>query len=267
MIYSFENMSTKELRDARQGIADDIGALINARLEAAIPLETLSDRGDKLLQVVQEANGQKLVIRRFTADAVSVIEDNGLGFDDAWKAMHKQFIDAGIVVLPSQLLVTEGEYPFTVVATYLENGQALIEGSLKLKMELAYKLGKMLRGRYMLHPQMLNEDMFMIETANDESEEVYLIDLDPIMMPRPITTNIAIFPGRQLDAEIVDGLDASYIDQLTRLFSDRWCKDGEKTPVLSTLFASLKESLGPDGDSQTARAHRDLLLRASSLNN
>ncbi len=197
-ILCFEAMSSPELAAAREAVATDIDALIYMRVNSATPIKTLSERADKLLQVVQEANGQKFVTRRFSRDAISVIEESGLSFTEAWRAMYKQFGNAGINIVPSYLLATEEPYPLTAVGKYLENGQSLIGAPTALKVRLADNLGKMLRGRYMLHPQMLNRDMFMFDSTEDGSVEAFLVDLDPIMMPRPNVAHINIFPGRAL---------------------------------------------------------------------
>lgn len=247
-----------ELLVVRQAVASDIDALIHMRVISAVPIETFSDRGNKLLQVVQEANGQKFVARRFSRKAISDVEVGGLSFTEAWKAMHEQFGDAGVNIVPSHLLATEEPYPFMVVSKYLENGQPLIEAPTQTKIELAENLGRMLRGRYMLHPQMLNPDMFMVELTQDGTGEAYLVDLDPFMMPSPDIENL----------ERLDSSHAFYIRQLTRLFQDFWCTEEEKRAVLSTLYESLGKnfSLTRDPESQTWTAHTALILKAASAN-
>lgn len=257
-----------ELLVARQAVASDIDTLIHSRVSTAAPIETLSDRGDKLLEVVQEANGQKFVTRRFSRDAISRIEMGGLSFTEAWQAMHKKFGDAGIKIVPSHLLATEEPYPFTVVSKYLENGQPLIEAPTQTKIELANNLGKTLRGRYMLQPAMLNPDMFMVDNSEDGSLEAYIVDLDPLIIPRPIVANVELYPWRAKNLEALDGIDAYYIDQLSGLFYNHWCTEEEKRAVLSTLYNSLVEnpSLTRDSESKTWAALMALILKAASAN-
>ena len=64
------------LQNMNQIVGNNLAAMqeiLHTRVEAAEPVETLSDRGNKLVQVVEEEGGQRFVTRSYTGEAVSEI--------------------------------------------------------------------------------------------------------------------------------------------------------------------------------------------------
>ena len=249
-------MSDIEKLSAYQSLADDLSSLIHSRIEAATPVEVLSQRGDKILQVVEEANGQRFVTRSFHEDAVRYIEGRGTSFTEAWDAMHSTFSGVGIEILPSSLLRQEGEYPFIAVSEYIPEEEDMTDVSTETKKALAYSLGQLLKPEnpYLPAPEMVNRGMFQPIKQEDGSLRVVMVDTDPHMIDNPSR-------GR-------DMLIAHYIERFGDLVWNEWCSDDERQDVAVSLVLSLSEVLGDslgDIQSKTGIAFMDVHMMSNGL--
>lgn len=231
-------MSNFEALGEHQIIANGVQALILARIDEATPVEVLSARGNKLLQVMQEADGTTFVTRSFTAAAVNHVEQRRISFAEAWDAMHSVYGDAGIDVVPSYLLASNGKYPFVAVSEHLVSGQHLIDAPTETKVDLAESFASLIqpnRDGHFIAPEMINEDMFQV-VSNEEGEfRVVLVDTDPHILPN-------MYNWR--DENLVE----HYLKALTDLFWDKWCHPEEREEVFSKLFQVMSKTVGEDFD-------------------
>jgi hypothetical protein len=120
-------MSNAELQPyATQLLADDLIGVLKERIIAAEPVEVLSNRGNKVLRVVQEADGQRFVTRSFTHEAVDQIEGKALTtMFDAWDIMQGSLAEARIPVVHGFLLESVGNYPYVAISEHLADIQPL----------------------------------------------------------------------------------------------------------------------------------------------
>lgn len=246
-----------ELGEVRQAIVNNVDAIIHSRIANAIPVETLSQRGGKLLQVVQEQNGQRFVTRSFTPDAVNYVERGDMTFTGAWRAMHDVFNQAGIEILPSHLLEAQGEFPFIAVSEYIDTNESLKDMPTELKVKLAQGFGQLVNPSNEIFPslEMINRNMFMPTTRQDGTQCVYLVDLDPLLTDPRL--------GRS------DPWQSMYLEKLGDLFWDDWCNDDERSEVLGALVVSVSKALSEDMDmtGRTGGAFMDLHLMSNGVDN
>ncbi len=240
-----------------QAFADDLGAFIHARITSATPIETLSERGDKLLQVMQEPDGQTFVTRSFTESAVREVEKTRMDFVEAWDAMHSVFRDAGIDIVPSYLLAGQGKYPFIVVSEHVTNVQPIDTAPTEVKKDLVERFGQLIqpnRDGFFISPQMINKDMFQLVLNKEGVPRVTLIDTDPHILPN-------MYDSRE------DGIQATYIDLLAKLFWEEWCKPDERVAVLSRLTTVMGDIVGEDLDifSKTGIALHKIQMMANGI--
>jgi len=226
-------MSDFETTPLNQVVADNMQALVHCRLAQAKPVEILSDRGDKLLQVMEEANGQRFVKRSFGNGAVYYIERHGLSFNESWDAMHTVFSSIGAPVVKSVLFKKEGEYPYVAISKYLAEKVPVSSAPLKVKKKLAHGLGQMLKGvrGYMPAPEMVNGEMFQV-TEQDGNPTVVLIDVDPYMVKKPRYG--------------ADTFNAHYIERIGGLLYDEWCTDNDDRGEVMRAFVRSVGDIVPD---------------------
>lgn len=228
-------MNMSETKPEFQAVADDMQALLIARVASAEPIEVLSRRDDKLLQVVEETDGRRFVTRSYTNDGVKDVEEFDLDFYEAWNAMHEVFRTSGLNVLPSFLLKTEGQYPITVVSEYLPNSKPVIGASLETKIDIAKGMGNIIKpsSKCRLGLDMLNRDMFRVVDNEDGTETAYLVDVDPRM--------------RVSDDFAKDLYQAIFIDKLAGLIWDHWSdNDDERASIATAAVKSVVEALGDE---------------------
>lgn len=179
--YHYREMSI-ESHPSPQLLVDDMSAVLHARILDATPIELLSDLDNKLVQVVQEPDGQTFVRRSYTQGSIANIKKLGLRFGDAWEAMHDVFADIGVDVVHSTLIETGQEgMPFVIASEYLADARPLIDASTESKVELAGNIGKLLTagGFVTPHLQIFHEGTFMALEDETGKDNVVLVDVDP----------------------------------------------------------------------------------------
>jgi hypothetical protein len=251
-------MSKQNFHENYQALADGMNELLYARVVAAKPIEVLSTHDNKLLQVVEAKDGERFVTRSYTSDAVATIEQNySFGFRVAWEGMHEAFSEAGLEVVPSGLIETDGDYPCIVVSEYLESAQSLAAAPTEIKQTVASGLGKLLSGDcyFVPSPEMVREDMFLFE-EHDGQPKVLLADVDPLMTP--------FFRIKDNDLN-----SAFFINKLAELAWDKWCSEEERVPVITAMVQELSDyALDKfDFDSATTKAFMDLHLMSNGVDN
>lgn len=241
-----------------QVLADSACQLLYDRVTAAEPIETLSAHDNKLLQVVETADGERLVTRSYTPEAVEEIEYNyGLDIKSAWEKMHETFTQAGIAIVPSKLIeVKGGEYPFIVVSEYLEDAKPLVDASTTIKRDTAVGLSKLLiaDGDFVPAPEMIRGDMFAVVERGGR-EEALLLDVDPLITPA-------------YRMQKIDQNSRFYINRLAELAWDWWCTDEEeRKEVISAMVMTLADFVTGrfDVESGTSRAFMDLHLMSNGV--
>jgi hypothetical protein len=218
-----------------QALAADMNELLHARVEAATPVATLSERGNKLLQVMEGADDQKFVTRSYTEDSVTEIEKglfvSGIEFSDAWEMLQRSMAAAEIPIVQSSLLEDVNGYPFVIVSEYIE-GKPLSAASQEVKEEVAHGLGRLMvvnpnRG-FVPHRAVLHQDMFVVGQRNGRDTAI-LTDVDPYMHIKP-----------RMKAE---KMDADYIERVGALIWDEWCSEDEeeRQEVLGAFIVEIAD--------------------------
>lgn len=66
-------MSGAETITSHQVLSKNMSAVLRARVLGAVPVQTLSNRDDKLVQVVEEPDGQRFIKRSYGQEAIDYI--------------------------------------------------------------------------------------------------------------------------------------------------------------------------------------------------
>ncbi len=152
------------------------------RVASASVVEQLSNRGGKVLEVVEDNDG-RFVRRSYGYTGKWDIESCNRSFRDAWTAYNEMLSNAGIAIIDSELFIG-GEYKLPVIASaYVENvGVKLVRDvPLIKKVQAATSLGSLLSSHEWFLPsaQGFQNDGFVAENG-----EVVLIDVDPYIKQR-----------------------------------------------------------------------------------
>ncbi len=232
-------MASFEEVEQYQVLADGLATIMQDRIEAASPIESLAADTEKSLVVMQEANGEKFVARQFTPKGVNHIQEAGAHITNAWRGMYEACDEVGIEVARGHLIETTWEdYPYVAVNEYVEDAKPLGEVSVELKKRVASSLGQMLTGEspYMIGPEMLRADMFGVTSEADGATRALLLDTDPLIRLRP---------GGHMTR---NATNVFYLEKFGELFWDHWCKPEERQAVFGELLkASI--SLVDESDS------------------
>ncbi len=232
-------------------LADSMNQLLYDRIASANPIEVLSTRNDKLLQVVEASDGERFVTRSYTPEAVEEIEYNyGLDFQTSWQGLNEALTAVDIEIVPSRLVeVKGGEYPFVIVSEYLEGAKPLADASTDTKKDVATGLSKLLVTDcdYVPSREMVREDMFLV-VERDDHEKALLADVDPLVA--------SAYKIQETDQNC-----EFYIDKLAELAWDRWCITlDERKAVAAAMVMTLGDFARDrfDLESGTSRAFMDL---------
>lgn len=241
-------------------LADSMNQLLYDRIASGNPVEVLSTRNDKLLQVVEASDGERFVTRSYTPEAVEEIEYNyGLDFQTSWHGLNEALTAVDIEIVPSRLIEVEGgEYPFIIVSEYLDDAKPLADASTDVKKDVATGLSKLLvtDGDFVPAPEMVREDMFLV-VERDDHEKALLTDVDPLVA---MTYRI----------QKSDRNSAFYIDKLAELAWDKWCSGDDERKKMTTAMALVLGDFALDDfdlDSSTSRAFMDLHMMSNGVDN
>jgi hypothetical protein len=209
-----------------QEIADSLNQLLYEQVCAATPVETLSNKNDKIVEVVETAAGERFVRRSYTQKAVNQTEFKyGLDFESAWNEMHVAFAEAGLEIVPSRLFKSDGEYSFVVMSEYLEDATPLAEAPTDNKVAVVTGLSSLMAGKnkYAPSPEMVMDDMFMV-AERDGLSKALLVDVDPLVLhTNRLTMN--------------DTVGGYYISKLARLAWDSWGRNDEEREEIASAIA------------------------------
>ena len=196
-------------------------------------IDILSDRHNKLVQLRQTPDGNKLVARIYGSKALAdMYEDGEFTFTQADETFRSFFEEAGIRVLDTtQLAGTEQNFDTVVVVEYLENLIPLAQAQTSTKVSLAERLPKLMRndGIYGLHYQAVGPRTFDVIKDSEGNEEVVVVDTDPYLQRKSVT------------------MRSFWIERLSDLLWNA-CDESEREEVLTAFIMSLSDELGDDLD-------------------
>ncbi len=223
-------------------ITEDMNPELYARVEDAITFSRLSDDSTKLLEVVEEQDGEKFVTRCYTPDAVNDMEMREHSWGDAdfpqvWRAFRTAFSRAKVPTVPSVLLEDVKDYQFVIVSDYIEDEVPVAEAPSGAKQEMAANLGKLVTAsaggliKLALSPEIIQEGMFMIASAENERLCVTFTDMDPLLKPKFDISD--------------DSRRAAFIIRATDLLW-RWSNGEEREQVIGSFLNNLSDSITDD---------------------
>lgn len=222
-------MSDVERNSVEQQFTGSMRHVRDERLAAATPVGVLSDRGDKLLEVLEEPSGERFVRRSFSSAAVSDMEGwSGLEFGRVWHTMNELFAGENVRLVPSSLIYTGSEeYPYVVVSEYIEDGVDLRDAPLESKKAAVRGLGQALIGNrsYVPSPEVIQDHMFQVVERNDGEPEVLLLDVDPRLQD--------CFGRRS------DNLDSIYVTRVTDRIWDTWGTEKDRAELAHAFMMSI----------------------------
>lgn len=218
-------------------ITQDKDPELYARVEDAVTFRRLSDDATKLLEVVEERDGEKFVTRCYTPDAVQKMEMRGhswgdLEFPQVWSVFRAAFSRANVPTVPSVLLEGVKDYQFVIVSDYIQNDIPVTEAPTETKKEVAAYTGRLVtaRGggliRHPLSQEIMQDGMFMIAPAEDEQLTVAFTDMDPLLS----------------DNRHEDDRRAAFIDRAVD-YLWHWSEEEERSPVIGSFLDALDSSL------------------------
>lgn len=248
--------------DGRREFINGLETPLRGRVLNAQPLELLSNRDDKLVEVVRDINGSSFVRRSYSQAAVHMFERVGIPFTEAWGQMHHIFGAVDVKVVPSILLhpsAGESEFPVVVASEYLENDNIAVS-STDAKIQIATSLGAIPYGSGKFLPgfEIFMPDMFRVGMDNTGIERLVLVDIDPYLSDR---RNVVA------DMHLKDIWDSEYIKKISSLL-EGWCQPAERRAVISAFIRSVGSKFDFDsrGDSRTFQAIMGVHSMAQGMN-
>lgn len=226
----------------RRGFTADLNGLIRKRVFDASPVQLLSDRGNKIVEVVEDQSGHRFVRRNYPQRFVNKIElTSNLTFEESWKAMQELFASAGIEIVSSFLLtpdiVTE-KTSRAIVSEFLEDPRPLLYSPLEAKKNLAKNLGSLLTvsDELVPHPQVFMWDMFQLKRGQNGDVSILLTDVDPFVLPKR-------FHDKDMPY-------ASCINRIADLLWDDWCHEDEREAVMREFIQAVSPVLDEFGENE-----------------
>lgn len=229
----------------RQAFLGDLTSAIERRVISAEKIRLLSNRDGKWIEVVQDVTGEQFVRRTYSPAEWGGVLSNGLTFHEAWDAMHRDFARSGLEIIPSFIatLPSQQKEPIVVVSQFVPAAREIMTASVDGKKQLATSLGNMLHmsEEVLPHQQMLMRDMFQVGLSSKGKPSIMLVDVDPYVQPKP-------------SPEMLDSKGAAYINQVSSLFYDFWCRESEREQVLGSFAISLMPLVNQDTGMETMMA-------------
>ncbi len=222
---------------AREAIVTNLDSVISQRIESATLVAVLSQKDDRRLRLIQEANGSRFVIREYTADGVKYIERSGRPFAETWKDTQQMYQAAGINTVRSALLESHDsiDTPISIVSEFIGDLRPVIEAPAELKRDLAEKMGNLLSSssEFLPHPEILFADLFHFVPGEEDNGTIVLTDLDPIVTDKERVWS---------DDSRRDNYYALYIREAANLIWNSWCKEEERSDVIGHFYNAIGRS-------------------------
>lgn len=243
-----------------EGERDLIGILeasVRQRVLHAQSIELLSNRNDKLVEVVGDIGGARFIRRSYGQPEVARIEQVGLTFGEAWKKMHEIFGGVGIGMVSSIVFYpfsSESQFPVVVASEYVE-GVDIISAGVEIKTALATSLGNILLqpGKYRPSFESFAHDMFKVRKDKAGIERLVLIDPDPYLVDGEALL---------ISEDAQDVWYAAYIKYVSNSLCN-WSHSSERYLVLSAFINSLRP-LALDLNSSERQRTLDALMETHS---
>lgn len=235
---------------------EDLKTILKGRVLNAQTIELLSDRDDKLVEIVRDINDTRFVRRSYSQSAFGVFERRSIPFLEALAEMLHIFEGAGIEVVPYMLLQpspVESRFPVVIATEYLENDMAT--ASTDAKVQLAAALGAIPSVPSEFHPgiEIFSSDMFRVR-RDENGESLVLVDIDPYLDDKFFTS---------VSESALDIRNYGYVTKIASNLWDFWCQPAERRAVIGALVHSLVSRSGLDMmvNSRTSQA----LMTAHSM--
>jgi len=209
-----------------------------ARAISGNPIDVLSSRGGKLLELVSDNDGI-FVRRKYLPKGVAAIESCNRSFSDAWTAYNEMLQGSGLSIVPSALFVNEEGTEPIIVSEYIEDVDAKPVSSLPVekKVLVAGNLGKLLTAHKWFLPsaQGFQKDAFVAVYG-----EAQLIDVDPYIKQR--------YRGLDPRAErtVLEDVQGAFMISGARLLEEWSLSEGERTNMASAFVRTVGEVLNDD---------------------
>lgn len=234
--------------EARAQFVTVLDIAASSRVLNAEPVERLSDRDDKFVEVVRDINDTRFVRRSYSADAVGAFERRSLSFSEGLNELRHIFEGAGIELVSHRLFQfspSDSEYPVVVATEFLEDD--IDAASLEAKVKAARALGTIPGVHSDYHPglEIFSRDMFRVK-RDETGERLVLVDIDPFLDDK-FFTNIS-----------ESALDTRNYGFIMKTASALWnsCQLAERRPVIGAFLRSLVSNPGFDitGNSRISEA-------------
>lgn len=212
-----------------QRLASNIGAVMHHRALESRVVRLLSDSHEKIVELVEDTDGNRVVRRTYQAGAWGISRSKA-SFKTSWNNMLRDFGKAGINIVPSFIYSTNND-AIVIASQYLHDARPIIDASTESKVEFAKSLGVLMIQTRDFFPdiQMFMADMAHVTKGQDEKDKIILTDIDPYEAPFSPST-IRNIP-RLRDAQY-----STYIKTVSRRFYDDWCHGEEKEEVIGAFL-------------------------------
>lgn len=236
--------------EARAQFVTVLDTAARGRVLNAEPVKLLSDRHDKLVEVVRDINDTRFVRRSYSADAVGVFERRSLPFSEGINEIRQIFEGAGIELVSHRLFQfspSESQYPVVIATEFLEDG--IEAASTEAKIQAAIALGTIPCVQSDYHPgiEIFSRDMFRVKRGSNGTDRLLLVDIDPYLSDRFNTS---------ISESATDIRNGGYIGKVSSLLWGSWCQPDERRPVIGAFVYSLvaQSKLDLTGNSRTSKA-------------
>lgn len=221
-----------------QTLSWNVNRFIQKLVTEAKSVRLLSDRNDKTVELVVDANGNRFVRRTYSSKAIAEIADKpGLTFESVWKEMNTVFSRAGVKIVPSFILSASPD-KVVVVSSYLDDARPVLAAPTDEKEQLAEGLGRLVDSQsndFFPALQMFLPDAFHTTKGEDGHDMIMLTDVDPY--PHFYSGSLMKFPKYK------DATWGQYIRHISELFYDHWCREEEKEGILGKFLEGVAQGI------------------------